>query len=98
MVRSHSRRLNHTGETIRVPASSTLESKGDDVTIYVPDDLAATIDARIERTNGEYYIHSDFPMELTIRGGKASAIVKLGGGGDKIRLRARGGEIHIWRR
>jgi len=34
-------------------------------------------------------------MELTVWGGKASATLKLGGGGDKIRLRTREGDIHI---
>jgi hypothetical protein len=34
-------------------------------------------------------------MELTIWGGKASATLKMGGGGDKIRLRTGEGEIHI---
>jgi DUF4097 and DUF4098 domain-containing protein YvlB len=76
-------------------ATSELETAGGDVTVYLPEDLAVTIDARIDRTKGRYKIHSDFPLDVEYSRNSARARLDLGGGGDKIRLRTREGDIRI---
>jgi DUF4097 and DUF4098 domain-containing protein YvlB len=78
-----------------VDATSDLETAGGDVTIYIPADLAVTIDAKINRTKDKYWIHSDFPMEIDYTGGRAKGRLDLNGGGDKIRLRTSQGDINI---
>jgi DUF4097 and DUF4098 domain-containing protein YvlB len=78
-----------------VDATSDLETSGGDITIYIPEDLALSIDARIDRTRDRYEISSDFPMEVEYTGRKAKARLDLNGGGDKIRLRTSQGDIFI---
>lgn len=76
-----------------------LESSGGDITIYLPEELAATIDAelRVRRVfGGTYRIYSDFP--LSIRGADSRKITgsgEINGGGDLIKLRTSNGDIRI---
>jgi DUF4097 and DUF4098 domain-containing protein YvlB len=79
-------------------ATTELETAGGDVTVYIPDNLSVTIEARIRRTKGgKYAIHSDFPIPggIELTGDKARATLELGGGGDRIRLRTSQGDIYI---
>jgi DUF4097 and DUF4098 domain-containing protein YvlB len=76
-------------------ATSTLKTSGGDVTIYIPDDLAVTIDAEIRRTKGRHVIQSDFPIEAEYSNGNARAKAEMSGGGDKIHLRTAEGDIRI---
>ncbi len=86
-----------------VDTHCTLETAGGDVTIYLPAELKATIDAelRIEgRSHREYEIISDFPIE--IEGGRRMKKIvgdgDINGGGDLIKLRTTNGDIEIKKR
>lgn len=76
-----------------------LSSSGGDITLYIPTNLAATVDAKLKisrRAKRDYRIYSDFP--LTIKGdgsSKISAQGEINGGGNKIRLSTTNGDIHI---
>ena len=70
-----------------------------DVTIYLPKELAATIDAEL-RIEGlarrDWAIYSDFPIDIGEE--SESRIVgrgEINGGGDSIVLRTKNGDIHI---
>ena len=77
----------------------TLETAGGNITIYLPENLTATVDAqlRIEhRVDRSYRIYSDFP--LVIQGDDTNRITGSGdinGGGRPIRLSTVNGDIYI---
>ncbi len=81
--------------------ASRLITADGDITIFLPEDMAATIDAelRLRHNYGRgYRIYSDFP--LVMRGEGSRRVVGRGdmnGGGDLIELKARNGDIHIER-
>ncbi len=80
-------------------AHCTLKTAGGDVTLFLPEDLPATIDAqlRIERKVGrDYRIYSDFP--ITIQGEGTKPITgkgQINGGGNLMKLSTTNGDIHI---
>jgi len=77
----------------------TLQTAGGNLTLYLPEQLPATIDAqlRIERKVGrDYRIYSDFP--ITIQGEGTRLITGKGavnGGGNLMRLYTTNGDIFI---
>lgn len=85
-----------------VDTHCTLETAGGNVTIYLPAELKATIDAELNierRSRREYEIRSDFPID--IEGGRSRRIIgegKINGGGDLIKLRTTNGDIEIKKR
>ena len=76
-----------------------LSSAGGDIELYIPANLAASIDAKLKITRSakrDYRIYSDFP--LTIKGEKSDRISGKGdinGGGDSIKLKTTNGDIYI---
>lgn len=82
----------------------TLETAGGDVIIYLPGELAATIDAEVRiqrRARRNYKIISDFPIEIEGDEKGTRRITGRGtinGGGDLIRLRTTNGDIEIRKR
>lgn len=88
-----------------VNTTSYLKTAGGDVTIYLPEDLAATIDAEI-RIHGndrwrddDYRIFSDFDLNIDgeedRRRSRITAQGDINGGGNRIRLDTTNGDIHI---
>ena len=81
-----------------------LETAGGDITLFLPADLQATFDVRLEITRRawrDYKIYSDFPISIDDDdGGWRGRRVLIGkgdinGGGDKIRLETTNGDIRI---
>jgi len=76
-----------------------LSSSGGDIELYIPESLAASINAKLRITRSakrDYRIYSDFP--LTIKGEKSDRITGNGdinGGGDRIQLSTSNGDIYI---
>ncbi len=88
--------FNGTGKTI---GPSQLESSVGDVYVYLPANLAVTIDAAVQTAAG-HQIHSDFPLE--IEGDKGDLVPTtlrcrgpLNGGGEVLRIRTVAGDIEI---
>jgi TonB family protein len=78
---------------------SQISSAGGDIVLYIPRDLAATIDAVIERAGG-HRIAADPSLPLKISypdssdGGRTiHCAVQVNGGGEVVRLRAASGNI-----
>ena len=85
-----------------VDTHCTLETSGGNVTIHLPADLQATVDADL-RISGfprrDYVITSDFPLEIKGEGtSRVTASGTINGGGDLIRLRTTNGDIEIKKR
>jgi DUF4097 and DUF4098 domain-containing protein YvlB len=82
-----------------------LKTAGGDVTIYLPENLAASIDAEIRiRGNDrwrddDYRIYSDFDLDMEDDVDKyrnrITAQGDINGGGDRIRLNTTNGDIYI---
>jgi len=81
-----------------------LETAGGDITLFLPSDLQATFDVRLEITRRawrDYKIYSDFPIIIDDDdGGWRGRKVLIGrgdinGGGDRIRLETTNGDIRI---
>ncbi len=88
--------FNGTGKTI---GPSQLESSVGDVFVYLPPNLAVTIDAAIQTAAG-HGIHTDFPLE--VQGDKGDFVPTtlrcrgpLNGGGEVLRIRTVAGDIEI---
>jgi DUF4097 and DUF4098 domain-containing protein YvlB len=83
----------------RIDTHCTLETSGGDITLFLPENLSATVSAevRVRRKAGrDYRIVSDFP--LVIRGDDPKRITASGdlnGGGHPIRLSTVNGDIYI---
>ncbi|MBT3341503.1 MAG: hypothetical protein HN712_27295 [Gemmatimonadetes bacterium] len=79
-----------------------LSTGGGDITLVIPGNLQATVDAeiRLDRPKKSYEIESDFDLE--IEGGRnadeLTATGDINGGGDLIRLRTTNSNIRIERR
>ncbi len=82
----------------------TLETAGGDITLYLPSKLAATFDVELEITRRawrDYKIYSDFPLSISDdEGGWRNnkfiiAEGDINGGGDKIIIRTKNGDIRI---
>ena len=76
-----------------------LETAGGDITLRLPGDLAATVDARLEiskRAKEDYRIYSGFPLTIEGQGtDRITAHGEINGGGDPISLSTRDGDIRI---
>jgi DUF4097 and DUF4098 domain-containing protein YvlB len=83
-----------------VDTHCTLETAGGDITISLPADLKATVDAelRLSSARRKYRITSDFPLDIDDSSRRIVAQGKLNGGGDLIRLRTTNGDIKIKQR
>ncbi len=88
--------FNGTGRTL---GPSELESSVGDVYVYLPPNLAITIDASIQTAAG-HGIHTDFPLE--VQGDKGDYVPTtlrchgaLNGGGEVLRIRTVAGDIEI---
>ena len=86
-----------------VDTHCTLETGGGDITIYLPAELQATIDAelRLKRPKRTYTITSDFPLEIEGDPDSSDRLTARGtmnGGGGLIRLRTTNGDVRIEKR
>jgi DUF4097 and DUF4098 domain-containing protein YvlB len=83
----------------KIDTECELTTNGGDVTIYLPEDLSATVSAvlRISRRRDENYkIISDFPLKIQEdRTHRITADGDINGGGDEIRLSTHNGNIRI---
>ncbi|MCH7819862.1 MAG: DUF4097 family beta strand repeat protein [Candidatus Marinimicrobia bacterium] len=82
----------------------TLETAGGDITLYLPAELSATFDVELEITRRawrDYKIYSDFPLSISddADGWRGNKIIiaegDINGGGDKIKIRTKNGDIRI---
>ncbi len=87
-----------------IPHEIELETSGGDISLAIPADLPATIDAQIRlRDNNRSWdrndIYSDFPLTKSMDKDGSYVIIKsqgeINGGGDLIKLRTSAGDIHI---
>src|SRR6266568_1350529 len=84
---------------VRLAGASQLSSGAGDIVVFLPRNLAATIDATVEH-GGENYILVDPSLLLNIQsagipGGPVRATGVLNGGGALLRLRTVVGKIHL---
>jgi TonB family protein len=88
------------GGTVRLPGASQLASGAGDIVVYLPRNLAATIDATVE-AGGEHRIEADPALALSIRtpanqgAGPAHATAILNGGGAPLKLHTTAGKIRL---
>jgi TonB family protein len=87
------------GGNVRLGGPSQLASGNGDIIVYLPRNLAATIDATVA-TGGERHIEADPSLHLTIQGlntgaGPVHATAVLNGGGAPLKLRTNGGKIRL---
>lgn len=87
------------GGNVRLSGSSQLTSGNGDIVVFLPRNLAATIDA-IVATGGERRIEADPALHLMIQGttngnGPVHATAVLNGGGAPLRLRSTAGKIRL---
>jgi TonB family protein len=85
--------------SVRLGGSSQLTSGNGDIVVFLPRNLAATIDATIA-TGGERRIEADPALHLMIQGatngnGPVHATAVLNGGGAPLRLRSTAGKIRL---
>lgn len=76
----------------------TLETAGGDLSLRLPPELAATIDAEIElesRSRRDLEISADFPLEIETSARRITGRGTLNGGGDLIKLRTSNGNIRL---
>lgn len=83
----------------------TLETAGGDITLYLPEDLQATFNVRLEITRRawrDYKIYSDFPISIDDdddSGWRGRRVLRgegdINGGGDEIRIETTNGDIRI---
>lgn len=84
---------------VRLRGASQLTSGSGDIIVFLPRNLAATIDATV--VNGaEHQIEADAAMHLTMQGpgnggGPVHAMAALNGGGAPLKLRTTGGKIRL---
>lgn len=87
------------GGTVSLPAASQLSSGAGDIVVFLPRNLAATIDAQVE-TGGAGRIVADpgLPLNLQMDGrglGAVHAVGLLHGGGTVLKLRSTVGRIRL---
>ena len=87
------------GGNVRLGGSSQLTSGSGDIVVFLPRNLAATIDATLA-TGGERRIEADPALHLMIQGstngnGAVHATAVLNGGGAPLRLRSTAGKIRL---
>ena len=90
--------LSSSGTGVR--SNSTLETSAGDITVYLANDLAISIRAEIEVSNG-HGIRSDFPdIHVSSEGGQwgpktVSAEGQLNGGGPVLKVRTNSGNVYF---
>jgi TonB family protein len=87
------------GGNVRLGGSSQLASGNGDIVVFLPRNLAATIDATVA-TGGERRIEADPALHLMIQGasngnGPVHATAVLNGGGAPLKLRSTTGKIRL---
>jgi len=88
------------GGSVRLPGASQLASGAGDIIVFLPRNLAATIDASIE-TGGEHHIETDSGLQLHLQSssstgsGPVHATGVLNGGGELLKLRTTAGRIRL---
>ena len=87
------------GGSVRLGGSSQLASGNGDIVVFLPRNLAATIDATVA-TGGERHIEADPSLHLMVQGatngtGPVHATAILNGGGAPLRLRTTTGRIRL---
>jgi TonB family protein len=87
------------GGPVRLGGSSQLASGNGDIVVFLPRNLAATIDATVT-TGGERHIEADPALHLMIQGatngtGPVHATAVLNGGGAPLKLRTTAGKIRL---
>lgn len=85
--------------TVRLGGASQLTSGNGDIIVFLPRNLAATIDATVT-AGGERHIEADPALHLTIQGpnsgpGPIHALATLNGGGAPLKLRTTAGRIRL---
>jgi TonB family protein len=86
-------------ETVRLGGASQLATGSGDIIVFLPKNLAATIDAMV--VNGtEHQIEADSQLNLVFQGssngiGPVHAVATLHGGGPPLKLRTTGGKIRL---
>jgi TonB family protein len=83
----------------KIQAASELECSHGDIVVYVPRELAITIDASVEG-GGEHRIDAPgLPLKILSGGKRGSESLRgevtLNGGGERLRLRAQHGSIRL---
>jgi TonB family protein len=87
------------GGPVRLGGASQLATGSGDIVVYLPRNLAATIDATV--LNGsEHQIEADSALHLNIQApangsGPVHAVASLHGGGPPLKLRTTGGKIRL---
>ena len=85
------------GATVRLPGASQLASRNGDIIVFVPRNIAMTIDATVD-TGGAGRIEADPALPLNILSrtdGPAHAVASLNGGGPPLKLHTMGGKIQL---
>ncbi|HJY86538.1 MAG TPA: TonB family protein [Candidatus Acidoferrales bacterium] len=85
------------GKLAKLAGASELESGAGDIIVYIPHELAITIQATVE-TGGEHRIEADpsLPLKFVFPGGRAvRAECALNGGGEMLRLKTAVGNIRL---
>jgi TonB family protein len=87
------------GGLVRLGGASQLASGNGDIVVYLPRNLAATIEADVA-TGGERHIEADPSLHLVIQGlntgtGPVHATATLNGGGAPLKLRSTAGKIRL---
>jgi len=87
------------GGIVRLSGSSQLTSGNGDIVVFLPRNLAATIDATIA-TGGEHRIEADPALHFTFQAptslnGPVHATTALNGGGPQLKLRSTAGKIRL---
>ena len=87
------------GGNVHLGGPSQLASGNGDIIVFLPRNLAATIDATVVN-GGEHHIEADPALHLTMQAsGNASgplhAMATLNGGGAPLKLRTNGGKIRL---
>ncbi len=83
--------------TVRLPGPSQLASHTGDIVVFLPRNIAMTIDATVEN-GGASHIEADPSLSLNIQShpdGPAHAMVLLNGGGTLLKLHTAAGRIQL---
>ncbi len=84
-------------QAVRLPGPSQLASGTGDIVLYLPRNIAATIDATVDR-GGVHRIEADPSLQLNLRAradGMVHAMGTLNGGGAVLRLHTTTGKIRL---
>jgi TonB family protein len=85
------------GRNVRLPGPSQLASRTGDIVVFLPRNIAMTIEATID-TGGPARIEADPSLPLNIQtrpDGPVHAVASLNGGGAPLRLHTAGGRIQL---